>query len=332
MKLSIIVPVFNVEKYIHQCINSIIYQNYKNLEIILVNDGSTDKCSQICDEFALADNRIKVINQQNKGLSSARNTGLANATGSYVWFIDSDDWIENNTIEILMHELKIEKLEMLAFSMQLFIEKNNTFEQLGFENFNIPTTSSGNLFLINNKRFAPQAWIYLYEKSFLDKNHLLFKEGLIHEDEYFNWNCFIKVKKIKKIKTIVYNYRIRESSITNSGISQQKIDSHLFLLKFLIELKIKNFFESKFLDYSIVKYINQIINLLINSNKSFKYCKNIIHKVKSYIPNIEIYQKDSKVQKIEKIIYNNNVILFYFYKLFRNKINYYLQMMKSVAK
>ena len=100
-KISVIVPIYNVEKYIDRCIKSIVNQTYKNLEIILINDGSLDKSGQICDTWESKDNRIKVIHQMNSGVSVARNTGLENATGEYVTFVDSDDYIEPKYCEIL---------------------------------------------------------------------------------------------------------------------------------------------------------------------------------------------------------------------------------------
>ena len=101
-KITIIIPVYKVEKYIHQCIDSVIDQSYKNLEIILVDDGSPDKCPEICDDYAKKDKRIKVIHQENQGLSSARNTGIKASTGDYINFIDSDDWIEREAFQIAL--------------------------------------------------------------------------------------------------------------------------------------------------------------------------------------------------------------------------------------
>ena len=104
-KISVVVPVYNVEKYLRKCIDSIINQTYKNLEIILVDDGSPDKCGEICDEYAKKDNRVKVIHKKNAGVSSARNDGIDNATGEYIIFVDSDDWLEDNAIEIMVDKL-----------------------------------------------------------------------------------------------------------------------------------------------------------------------------------------------------------------------------------
>ena len=115
-KVSIIVPVYNVEKYIHKCIVSILSQTYKNLEIILVDDGSPDNCGKICDEYASNDNRIIVIHQKNGGLSAARNAGLNISTGNFIVFVDSDDYLENSAIEDCIHYIKINSCDILIFN------------------------------------------------------------------------------------------------------------------------------------------------------------------------------------------------------------------------
>lgn len=112
--ISVVVPIYNVEKYIEKCIDSIINQTYTNLEIILVDDGSPDKCGKICDEYAKRDKRIKVIHKENGGVSSARNIGLDNLNGEYVTFIDADDYISNNYCEELLNALKTENADCVA--------------------------------------------------------------------------------------------------------------------------------------------------------------------------------------------------------------------------
>lgn len=115
-KVSIIVPVYNVEKYIHKCIDSILAQTYRNLEIILVDDGSPDNCGKICDEYASNDNRIIVIHQKNGGLSAARNAGLNKSTGNFIVFVDSDDYLEISAIEDCIHYIKTNNYDILIFN------------------------------------------------------------------------------------------------------------------------------------------------------------------------------------------------------------------------
>lgn len=112
--ISVIVPVYKVEKYINKCVDSIINQTYTNLEIILVDDGSPDNCGNICDEYAKKDNRIKVVHKENAGVSSARNIGLEKSSGKYITFIDADDYVEKNYCEELLNILKIENADCVA--------------------------------------------------------------------------------------------------------------------------------------------------------------------------------------------------------------------------
>lgn len=118
--ISIIVPVYNVELYIHQCIDSIVNQTYQDIEILLIDDGSTDKCRNICDEYARIDHRIRVFHTENKGLSAARNLGLREARGEYIGFVDSDDWIEPNMYEVLLQQLEKNGAEISV--CELFVE------------------------------------------------------------------------------------------------------------------------------------------------------------------------------------------------------------------
>ena len=184
MILSLIIPIYNVEAYIHKCIDSISQQNCKDIEIILVNDGSPDKCPSICDEYTNNNKNITVIHQTNGGLSNARNSGLSKAKGDYIWFIDSDDWIHEKAIAIILDELKQEEVEILGFSGIDFFEKVNRFEEPN-QLMTIETTN-GNNYLKINGQLNPTAWNYIYKASFLKNNKLTFKERLIHEDDYFN--------------------------------------------------------------------------------------------------------------------------------------------------
>ena len=128
-KISIIVPVYNVEKYLSECLDSIINQSYKNIEIILINDGSTDSSLEICQKYQKNDKRIKLISQANKGLSISRNNGMKIATGKYIMFVDSDDIIHSRMIEVLYKEIKNNKCQMAVCKFKLFVDK---FEEKKF--------------------------------------------------------------------------------------------------------------------------------------------------------------------------------------------------------
>ena len=170
--LSIIVPVYNVEEYIQKCINSILSQNYLDFELILIDDGSTDNSGKICDEFASENKKIKVIHQENGGLSNARNTGIKNAVGHYLWFIDSDDWIVGNAFSIIVQELKENNLEMLGFYEIRFIEEQNKFQEpIDLRKISL---TNGSLYLKKNERFVPAACFYIYSSDFISRNQFFF--------------------------------------------------------------------------------------------------------------------------------------------------------------
>lgn len=207
IKVSIIIPVYGVEKYIRQCIESVLNQTYKNIEVIVVNDGTKDNSMKIIEEY-IRDNRIKIINKENGGLSSARNRGIEEATGKYIFFVDSDDWLENNTIEELINNLEDE--EILECNFFIYDEITNIKERnkLKISNYEVH----------KEKQFYEPlemvVWNKLYNRKFLNDNNIRFLEGVIHEDVEFTIKTFVKVKKVKYINEYVYNYRInRKNSI-----------------------------------------------------------------------------------------------------------------------
>lgn len=210
-KISIIIPVYNVEKYIRQCLESVINQTYKNLEIIVVNDGTKDSSIKIVEEY-LNDKRIKIINQNNQGLSSARNKGLNEANGEYVFFLDSDDWLEKDAIENLEKGLEKE-IEIISANFYSYDEIKKV-RNTNFLNLKYNQIENGKKLLLNELEIV--VWNKLYNTSFLKKNNLFFLENIIHEDEHFTYECYMSAKQIKYINKITYNYRInREGSIMN---------------------------------------------------------------------------------------------------------------------
>jgi glycosyltransferase involved in cell wall biosynthesis len=214
MFLSIIIPVYNVEKYVRQCLDSVVTQSFKDVEIIVVNDGSTDKSGEICEEYAAVDPRIRVIHQQNVGMSVARNAGLDVATGDYIWFIDSDDWIVPNAFELLVQHLKNTNVEALSFSYILFFSENETFSEP--QNIQEISVTDGNSFIRQSAFFFTAVWSFVYKREFFNEHSLRFKKGLIHEDDYFNLECFGKLKRIQKIPVALLYYRRRKDSVTGS--------------------------------------------------------------------------------------------------------------------
>ncbi len=208
--VSIIVPVYNVSLYLKDCINSIINQSYKNFEVILVDDGSTDDSGAICDEYVKIDNRIKVFHKTNGGLSSARNFGIAKASYDYLSFVDSDDVLSEYFIEALMQPFNNDdsvKLTVCKFKTDLTeIEKPDfKFRYLTYKDLLKAIYSN----IIENLAFV--TWNKIYSKQLFQE--IEFPQGHIHEDEYTTYKLIYKAKKCALIDAPLYFYRIRENSI-----------------------------------------------------------------------------------------------------------------------
>ena len=212
IKISVIVPVYNVEKYIRQCLESIVNQTYRNLEIIVVNDGTKDNSMQIVKEF-LSDTRIKIINKENGGLSSARNRGMEEATGDYISFVDSDDWIELNTYEELVKNLNEEDVIIFNYSR---IE-DSTGEKI--EEYHIKDSEMIDLekdYSYLYAKIAHSCWNKLYKIDYLKKNDFKFLE-ILYEDVFWNIQVIYSTTDIKTLNKSFYNYRInRKGSIMQS--------------------------------------------------------------------------------------------------------------------
>ncbi|MBO5204316.1 MAG: glycosyltransferase family 2 protein [Clostridia bacterium] len=219
--VSIIIPVYNVEKYLPECLESVINQTYKNLEILLIDDGSPDNSGKICDEYAEKDARIKVIHKENGGVSSARNLGLNIATGEYITFIDSDDFVDEHYVEYLYNDLTSQSSDMsfCGFSKhfgqttekyeECFPNKLNIdFKNMDFERF------FHSFFQFNNTVFG-SIWRVLYKKDVI-KNILFNSNIKISEDLVFVLNCIFKCKSISHIEDSLYFYRVNNQSACRS--------------------------------------------------------------------------------------------------------------------
>lgn len=212
--ISVIVPVYNVEPYLRQCLESLRAQTCGDYEVICVNDGSTDGSRDILSEYP----EIKVIDRENGGLSAARNTGMEAATGDYVLFVDSDDWVEPSMLDRLSKET--DGTDMICFGCRR--TDNVAFDALapeqskGWDYYNSHALES---------RVVPFVcvWQRCYRRDFLLSNNLLFREGVLHEDNEFTPRACLKAQSVKVIPDILYNYRIRpESIMTTRGIKSKE--------------------------------------------------------------------------------------------------------------
>lgn len=231
--ISVIVPVYNVEKYVGRCLTSIINQSYTNLEIIVVNDGSTDKSLAVCEEYAAKDNRIKLISQENKGLSGARNTGLRHYTGEYVSFVDSDDWIHRNMIEYMFNVFISHDVEM-SLCGNLHVSEEMVKDERYVEKDCKIFTSNSFMELFLNETFTA-CWSRLFRKDVI--KGIQFPEGLNCEDFIYMYEVVRRIKKdVGLVELPLYYYFCnRPDSIVNNSFGIRKFDQY-YSAKKLFEL------------------------------------------------------------------------------------------------
>ena len=221
--VSVIIPIYNVEKYLRQCVDSVISQTYRDLEIILVDDGSPDGCGSICDEYAVQDSRITVIHKENGGLSDARNAGLEIAKGEYIYFLDSDDYIKNDAIEKLVARIEEENADFVYFDAETL------FEDFEDENYNEEfirsqyyRTSDGASVLashIKHEEYFSCVVLLFLRTEFIKNKKLNFYKGIIHEDELFTPFTFLKAERAAYLKEPLYIRRLRAGSIMSGKTS-----------------------------------------------------------------------------------------------------------------
>ncbi len=209
-KISVVIPVYNVEKYLETCLNSVINQTYKNLEIIVVNDGSKDSSLEICKKYEKLDNRIILIDQKNRGLSGARNVGIKKATGDYIHFLDSDDYITLNYYEKMIEALSDTDADIVVggFYYEKYAAKNSV-------RYDYPYcyTSMEDKFIKTQLYFKRFAWRYLVKRTLLVDNNILFTEGRYFEDWNFTVHITILANKIITAPATEYFYRKNQDGI-----------------------------------------------------------------------------------------------------------------------
>ncbi|CDB35850.1 glycosyltransferase group 2 family protein [Phascolarctobacterium sp. CAG:266] len=334
LKISVIIPVYNVEKYLKRCLDSVINQAYKNLEIILVDDGSTDNTLKILQEFALKNSRIKIFCQENQGAAVARNLGLSIATGKYVIFLDSDDYFEKDLVEKSVERAEKFNADIVVFRAIAFdnitgersplndkIGSLKEYQQKSFNYKDLPDKIL-NLFLI-----AP--WNKLYNREFLNKHSFQFQNVKRSNDLYFTSATLVSAEKIILLDKVLVNYRVGLTKNLQSGNDKTPLDFY----KALVALK--NYLEEKDLYCVVYKsYLKMAVEVIfynINSLKSEKQFKELIRFFKK-----EGF-KELKISEYERLytltflgylqyrcvvsnnLLNNIKLLRFLYKLFKIK-------------
>ena len=245
--VSVIVPVYNSAEYLVECLNSVVNQTLRDIEILCINDGSTDGSPEILRQYQEKDSRIRLINQENRGLSCARNAGISASSGKYIYFLDSDDILKLDAMEILYNRMEEDKLELLCFDTEPFAEED--LQQKTFETYQYykvyykrehayPGIYSGpgmGTALIENKEFLPMPSLSIINREHMERDHLMFYEGILHEDNLFAICNYFTAKRAAYLPEVLHFRRIRENSIMTSNASFRNV--YGYLISFLESYK-----------------------------------------------------------------------------------------------
>lgn len=226
--ISVIIPVYNVEEYLHECVDSVLCQTYGNFEIILVDDGSTDSSGIVCDEYIQKDERISVIHQKNGGLSAARNTGFAEATGDYVYFLDSDDYIAENALETLLGIAEKGNSDIVFFDAVSFADTDDFTVKQNYIRKNKYETNNGIAVfnqMTKNKEFHSAVPLLFINKNFLQNSNISFVPDILYEDMVFTYQLFCKAENVSQCSEAFYYRRYRKNSIMTSSKSRKHFTS-----------------------------------------------------------------------------------------------------------
>ena len=314
--ISIIVPIYNVEKYLKECIESIINQTYKNIEIILVDDGSPDNCGIICDEYSQKDKRIIVIHKENGGLSDARNKGIDIAKGDYLTFIDSDDFVNIDYIEKLYNSIKLNNTKLAQCGISKVNENNEIIERLNYDE-NYIKTSHEILNELYGKHLIENVvvWNKMYAKELF--RNIRFPVGKIHEDEFTTYKIFYSVDRISLLSDCLYNYRQTNESIIGKKFNKKRLN----LLDALEERMdfFKNRNEIDLYEKTLKFYIEQLRLYYIKVKKYIENSKEIQQDIKQkykieYKKFVKIKSKKTKEILKAKIFYSNSNLYYYIKK------------------
>ena len=264
LMLSVIVPVYNIKDYIKASAESVLNQGFKNLELILVDDGSTDASGDICDELALADDRVKVIHKPNGGLSDARNAGIHAATGEYISFLDGDDLYAKGTLSGIMGLLVQKSPDVLIGRFQTFTgDGTRQIKDVSLDAELIDSADGEDLlkYLMSCKGFVYTACRYFLKRELVMKNKLFFKKGIYHEDEHWTPIMLSKANSFAAYSEIFYLYRVRANSITTTKTIKRPLDKLLIIEDFVAIKRTCNegSVHERFFSYRINQLLKDII-------------------------------------------------------------------------
>lgn len=326
-KVSVVIPIYNVEKYVDRCINSVVNQTYENIEIILVDDGSPDNCPAICDNWAKKDNRIRVIHKQNAGLGMARNTGIDNATGDYIFFFDSDDYVDDRIVEKCIVSVIDTNADTVVYGRNDLFEDGTVIEKKinAPKNFyhgnDIKNIILPGMFTYDFG-FGVSAWGKMFSLDIIKRNKLRFKseKDIISEDAYFMLEYFSYVSGLSIIHESLYYYFKRNNSLSRSFKKDRQIMNNIFLLK-SIDFINKQGLPDIVLTHLTVRYhlfTLSAVKQIYSSDLPIKQKKSEIYKIfkdnnlKSTLKNEVIALEDIFVKLFFWLLKNRLYLLCYF--------------------
>ena len=320
LKWSIVVPIYKVEPYLPKCVESLLAQDLPkgDYEIILVDDGSPDRCGEICDAYAARYVNVKVVHRKNGGLSAARNTGIEVAQGEYVQFVDSDDYLEPNVLKALVEKMDSDKLDILRFNYQNVNERYEVFEpnkvSKPFVDYR-DEVCDGLTFLAERLGFGCYAWQFLLRRELLEG--CVFKEGIYFEDTEWTPRLLLKAQRVTSTDMMVYNYFLRIGSITQSVDEKKKrkvLDDKLLLIDSMRyqmqSVADKRWFEGMIAQtvISIMGYVNEI-----GTQENKRILRSL--KLKSVFPLSSYHSTEMAMRKIKLV----NISPFFLIVLMRMK-------------
>lgn len=272
--VSVVVPIYNIEKILSRCIDSIINQTYKDLEIILVDDESPDNSSAICYEYAKHDARINMINKQNGGLSDARNAGLKVANGEWIVFVDGDDWLESDYIERLLSAAQNNDADIAICSFKYVYPDGRLQPVLTNEDQKIMSNRQALIDLLTYQQYGKvMTWNKIYKTKLFQKHQICFPKGKIHEDNFTTYKTYFYAKKIVYINQPLYNYFQRDNSIMAEKFSEKRLDAVEAAKQSLdfIRRKMPEIVDAA--EYNLMMSYITLLNRLHASNSVIKYKK-----------------------------------------------------------
>ncbi len=320
--LTIVIPVYNVAKYVEKCIRSVYNQSLSmdSYEVIVVNDGTKDDSLQICENLQAEIPSLKIISQENRGLSGARNTGLRNAIGDYVWFVDSDDWIKEDCLVSIVDTLIKHKADISWLGHTVVL--NDKLDRL-FVPKKTQNTITGEEFFISHLNNLFFIWKFIYKREFLQDNELSFYEGILYEDLEFTPRALLKARTCITIPHAYYYYLVREGSIV-TNVKDKNIEDRFFVLDRLNELKkttgISDEFSSKI---DLVISHSYIDTIKMSARAKLK----LPHSAYQVLKIIKFNKTKIVANKIDFFIINLNLNLYHF--IYQKSYSLYQKLSKN---